>query len=107
MAFCSTVGQAIFHTAGTIGPSTMDRSNERAPAPPAGPSAIPADGSAVAASSGGSSCQAGIVRRPLSTRDHTGSCARMIIDSCYRMALIARRTSACARTTAGWRWSAS
>jgi hypothetical protein len=26
MAFCRTVGQAIFHTAGTIGPSTIDRS---------------------------------------------------------------------------------
>ena len=31
MAFCRTLGHAIFHTAGTIGPSTMERSNARPP----------------------------------------------------------------------------
>ena len=30
MAFCSTVGQAIFQTAGAIGPSTIERSKSGA-----------------------------------------------------------------------------
>lgn len=59
IAFCSTVGHAIVHTARAIGPSTMDRSNRR-PAGTAG-AADPAGADALVASSAGDPAGASVL----------------------------------------------
>src|SRR6476620_4916255 len=94
IAFCRTVGQAIFHTADAIGPSTIDRSKAWRFLPDTDASGGPCSiGARAATESVGAAAAAGI---SVDTREANHN--RPVRQ---RMDLIVRRTSAWAITTAG------